>query len=334
MAEGIIHGSSAAALAQALQIDAALGLPSDGTRVGIGIHVPWPDARTTLYTSVRKLASEWSVDIDATIDAIDGAKVWQSSVLTTLDISGTKVTLPGGWSAAVDVARTPDTMPSTCWAVVGQSNAGMRADSTDNADYASTVQAARSYYRVLNGAGTPLHSQLEWLPISPSGTNFGIERSFVEDYGLTNVVTFSQGSTRLDTDWQTDGKSYQPCIEVIDAALDRLGLTDLTGMIWYQGESDANNAAAAAAYASNLTTLMADFRARWGPFDLVVPYLHTDNPRNHASTVRTQAESYVSGDARAAGVDPDALTTADGIHYATAEYISLGQLCATAAGTL
>lgn len=94
------------------------------------------------------------------------------------------------------------------------------------------------------------------------------------------IIKYAKGGSSLHTDWKAggdltttgDGAHYQTFQKVVSAGLAKLRAAypgtpvKLAAMVWVQGETDIDGGAATvAAYASNLTTFIADVRATFAP---------------------------------------------------------------------
>jgi hypothetical protein len=176
--------------------------------------------------------------------------------------------------------------------------------------------------------------------------SFGPEVSF--GYRLHNtlfpadsiyLVKYAVGGTHLATEyseWNPNGGTlYNGLKTAVNNAMQNLTAAgkapQIAGMIWMQGESDANNATYAAEYATNLTNFIVSIR-----HDLNVPNMpfvvgrittHYDtSPPSGAAIVRA-AEMTVPGQVgHASWIDTDDLeqNPAQPWHYGTQGQIDLG----------
>ena len=157
------------------------------------------------------------------------------------------------------------------------SDLGLSSDLT-GAD--SRVQAFRGEYKAGNGAWGDLTAT---LGMTWNGQRFGPERSFGDWMANTNfdtgankmaVIKYANPSTPIDPiaagtqghwDSRFSGTNHFDYLKTtIDNAVASLPPDtnlEISGILWMQGESDANNATAAANYETNLGNLVTDLRA-------------------------------------------------------------------------
>lgn len=152
------------------------------------------------------------------------------------------------------------------------------------------------------------------------------------------IVKVAKGSTGLaedasQLDWSpaSVGEMYDRATAVVGAAKAQLvgspyAFDHFDAMMWMQGETDATDPAKAAAYNSNLTGFLAEARFDWGVTEVVAGRITTGAgaPADNLA-VRVAQWDVDAADAHLAtfktiGDDMQA----DGIHYAAAGHISLG----------
>ena len=115
------------------------------------------------------------------------------------------------------------------------------------------------------------------------------------------------------------------------------------GILWMQGESDANHAVAASRYGENLSTLIGAIRSELGESNLpVVIGRISDSGRDsdgrvwdYASMVRQAQTAFVATDVNAILVtSTDSYAYSDPWHYDSAGYLDLGRRFAEALNSL
>lgn len=198
---------------------------------------------------------------------------------------------------------------------------------------------------------------------------FGLELTFSRRLQQLNsdmpiaLIKYSRGGTALDLRsgaarkfgcWDPDfmeGKGvnqYDHCLVAIRTALaekdinadgenDRLFPA---GIIWLQGESDADSKEVAESYQKNLTELMALLRSAMGSEEIPVIIVRiNDSGRDRedgrvwdfGDTVRAEQASFVKTDCNAVLVtSTDGYGYCDPWHYDSSGYIDLGRCCAEA----
>ncbi|MBK1876746.1 sialate O-acetylesterase [Pelagicoccus mobilis] len=173
-------------------------------------------------------------------------------------------------------------------------------------------------------------------------------------------VKYARGGTALDPQstqhfgrWHFEYKEgeginqWDHCLATIrnafeDADVDGDGEADRlvpAGIVWMQGESDANELGPASRYASNLARTIALFRAALRDDDLPVVIGRISDSGmedggvvwEFGNVVRAQQAAFCEGDANAALVtSTDAYGYSDKWHYDSAGYIDLGEQFAKA----
>lgn len=174
------------------------------------------------------------------------------------------------------------------------------------------------------------------------------------------IIKYARGGTALidgvssygswDPDYSGDNgqNQYDHALAALRSAFDDRdvdgdGVTDRlvpAGIVWLQGEADANDKQAALQYRSNLVRLMDLFRAalRQDDLPLVIGQIKDsgDTPETHmmqfSPEVRAQQQSFVEADACAALVAPtdEFGFLPDGWHYLSDDYLTLGEAFAEA----
>lgn len=118
--------------------------------------------------------------------------------------------------------------------------------------------------------GTPIEA---WLPYD------GLKAAGGAEEGLAILDAFRAGpasaearyGTQLDALWQMPPPPGQPAgrprmgyANLFNAMIAPLGNTPMAGVLWYQGENNANRTSARDAYRRQLTALLASWRGRFG----------------------------------------------------------------------
>jgi hypothetical protein len=163
----------------------------------------------------------------------------------------------------------------------GQSNSEGRADPAQLPAGLQLPQDDVDFYYYADNALTKLR------PATNGGTQFGPEITFGrrlsdrlcrDASNRVAVVKYSVGGSNLHTQWKAggdattagDGPYYVNWQNTVAAGLAALAANypyaeiTVEGMIWMQGESDADTAEHGAAYDANLTALIADIRLTLG----------------------------------------------------------------------
>ena len=136
---------------------------------------------------------------------------------------------------------------------------------------------------------------------SPTGLHFGPEVTFGQSIADSSpavayaIIKHGENGTALYDDWAPGtGPSYARFKATVAAGLAALQLaghtTEIVGMLWLQGESDALEGQQAS-YQTNLTNFIADIRTRYGanlPFFIGEIY-----PQSAAKIVVTTAQTTV-----------------------------------------
>jgi hypothetical protein len=171
-----------------------------------------------------------------------------------------------------------------------------------------------------------------------SGVDFGPELSFgraIADAspGVTYaIIKHAEGGTGLWDDWvPSTGPSYTNFRNTVTAGLAALQAagytTEIVGMVWHQGESDALEGYQAA-YQTNLRNFIADVRTRYGANlrFLIGEIGNKYTPTLAAlSTVIAAQQAVAAADRNAQFVPAKDLTFQDDLHFDTAGMITLGE---------
>lgn len=157
--------------------------------------------------------------------------------------------------------------------------------------------------------------------------------------GDLRVVKYARGETGLarvpnDRDWSPSSNDdvWDKATAEIDAAkaaLKAQGLSlRVSAVFWMQGETDAQDAAKAAAYRQNLTELVMRFRTRWGDEQTSVYVGQIDRPPGSKGWEKVrQAQAAVSTSVPGVHLidtDPFPRQAADKVHFTGSGQVRLG----------
>lgn len=217
----------------------------------------------------------------------------------------------------------------------GQSNMAGRGLASDLPTSPINLQQAQS--NVLFYEGGTLRE------LAP-GTRFGPEITFgqtmadaLPDQNIV-LIKYALGGTSLDVDWDPNtGLLYDAFTDTVSNGLDALigpGDTyEIAGMLWTQGERDANTDRTTAQYRADLTEFVAAIRDDYGAG---LPFLlsRLSNKQRLASdaarweAIRAAQTQYAAGDANAYLIDTDgdAFSVINGeiIHFDANGQIAIG----------
>jgi Carbohydrate esterase, sialic acid-specific acetylesterase len=147
------------------------------------------------------------------------------------------------------------------------------------------------------------------------------------------IIKYAAGGTALYNDWAPGtGGNYTAFRNTVTsglAALQAAGHTsEIVGMLWHQGESDAIEKQQAL-YQSNLTAFIADVRSRYGAN---LPFLIGEIRRSSApfDTVADAQIAVADADAKAVFVPANDLSFSDLYHFDAPSQVTLGQRFANA----
>ena len=172
-------------------------------------------------------------------------------------------------------------------------------------------------------------------PDGKNPTEFGPEVTFgraIADASPTTkyaLIKYAAGGTALYNDWAPGtGAEYTAFRNTVAAGLAALHAaghtTEIIGMAWHQGESDAIEGRQAN-YASNLTAFIADIRSRYGAG---LPFLIGEIRRSNGAAFVTVADAQISvasADPKAVFIPASDLSFLDTYHFDAASQITLGQ---------
>lgn len=187
----------------------------------------------------------------------------------------------------------------------------------------------------------------EWLSLAPGfgadSEKFGPEVSFgraVKDAYPDDeiyLIKYAVGGTTLYNDWSPEGEGeggpqYQQFMATTRAALANLEADGIDfkvcGMLWMQGETDADDRQGAA-YEANLLAFIAHMREQFEvpamPFIIarILPFYGAETGDN--TLVRTAQEDVADSDKAAAWFDTDDYELLNAGHYGTEGLLRMGQ---------
>ncbi len=229
------------------------------------------------------------------------------------------------------------------FALWGQSNAGDSAITYTGMD-PELLAPQESLYQY---SAWPAET-FTWSPMAPHGSGnkyFGPELSFARDMSEqlgepVAVIKVSYSGTSLWHRWMPLPNSAYPTAlndiyplalaktQTAIAQLADAGLApELAGMLWVQGEGDANYEWSGMAYDDNLLTLVAAVRADLNAPDMPFVYnqLHVNVARNYPALVReSQANAELIGvNMHMVNID-DLSLNVDSVHFPALTQIALG----------
>jgi hypothetical protein len=187
-----------------------------------------------------------------------------------------------------------------------------------------------------------------WEPLMPgvnTGTPanpeaWGPEVAFAHEFRLAHpdemliIVKSAKGSTglaadpaRLDWSPQSDGEMFDLTAERIAAARASISWPDVDAVFLFQGETDAWDPAASAAYADNLRDWFSAIRAEWmGDPDGEIVFGRINDSGPYFETVRWAQYVVDAQDPHAASFDTyDQAMQGDGVHYAALAFLEIGE---------
>lgn len=224
----------------------------------------------------------------------------------------------------------------------GQSNMLGRAPSSSLPTSPVNLKLAQPDVLFYTGPGGSSVAANTLTTLRPgSGTDIGPEVSFgrsIADLAPSHniaLIKYAAGGTNLYSDWNpSTGVQFANFKSTVAAGLQALinaGHTpNIVGMLWHQGESDADTAAHASGYATRLAAFIAAVRSLYGtnlPF--LIGEIHRINA--NSDTVADAQIAVAAADPYAAFVPASDLTFQDSLHFNTAGQVALGERFADAA---
>ncbi len=266
-----------------------------------------------------------------------------------------------GYSAEVLMRRTHE-----LYILTGQSNAGGNGLVSELSQFkgerGQTLDAPQNnvlfsvHYHDGNSQTNPADPLVNgaFEPLVPGQTElngghpdlFGLEVSFLDRMqalrpGPVALMKYFVNGASLDGPFNPDpqvedGGACRGLLSSIDAAAAWLGAHDgpfaWKGMIWFQGETDAEHAAMAAAYQGNLARLIARVRDHTGECDLPVLIYETQNRTASWTPIVQAAQANVAAsDPEITLVDttPQIVNMRDHVHYNAPAHVAFGKEGAT-----
>lgn len=210
--------------------------------------------------------------------------------------------------------------------MVGQGD----ASTLTSAQRAPMPLSPMAYNVIFTGGAT--YDNYGYVPTQPRPAGkFGPWLPFTQAIAPTGrkiaTLTYAYSETSLATQWLPSAGIIYPAMKAFfDARLAKFAATfgtyDIKGFVWYHGQEDAKTAGPAAAYGTNLGSLITQVRADYGSSLKAYVYqlYYNINPVicPYLSDVRGGQASYCGSDANSvlANIDstPDALYTDTYIH--------------------
>jgi len=225
----------------------------------------------------------------------------------------------------------------------GQSNMGGKGSiSTLTSTYPALAspQADVQFYYNSSDVVYDTVNEGQWVTLRPGGgQQFGPEIAFgstvadaLPSHNLALIKSY-YGGTNLSNHWNPpSGFAYTIFKDTVSAALADLTTAGdtytITGMLWTQGESDANGTRTTAQYQADLNELIADVRNNYGE-DLPFFISRLADTQTHVSMttkadIRLAQENVASSDANAFLIDTDGFSVGDTLHFNTTGQVQLG----------
>jgi hypothetical protein len=169
---------------------------------------------------------------------------------------------------------------------------------------------------------------------SEFGPEVTFGRTVADAYPASNfaIIKYAAGGTNLYSQWAPpSGAQYIAFRNTVTnglAALQAAGhTTEIVGMVWHQGESDALNNQHEA-YEGNLTAFIADMRTHYGAdLSFLIGEIRWDEPRNgpEFKVVSDAQAAVAAADPNAAFAPANDLTFSDRFHFDAAGQKILGE---------
>jgi hypothetical protein len=151
------------------------------------------------------------------------------------------------------------------------------------------------------------------------------------------IIKVHRSATSLAADWTSGNSMWIAMTNSVTKAANvlrgRYGLEpSYDGLVFMQGETDALDASKGAAYGTNLSAFIADFRGFVGTNCPVVVGRISSAPTQYiaGASVRTAQTNAATALPSVAWVDTDDLSLVDDQHYSGASLVTLGQRFAAA----
>lgn len=225
----------------------------------------------------------------------------------------------------------------------GQSNMGGKgniATLTSNYPVLGAPQTDVQFYYNSSDVVYDTANESTWVTLRPGGgQQFGPEVAFgrtvadaLPSHNLALIKSY-YGGTNLSNHWNPpSGFAYVIFKNTVTAALADLTTAGhtytITGMLWTQGESDANGTRTTAQYEADLNELIADVRTNYGtnlPFFISrLSDMQTHSSLTAKDDIILAQENVAAADPYAYLIDTDGFSMADSLHFDTHGQVALG----------
>lgn len=168
------------------------------------------------------------------------------------------------------------------------------------------------------------------------GTELTLGRALHPIIGQIVIAKYAIGAAGLDehlgvaSDYPTDGDNVHAQFLAWVAEQEEALNCYFAGLVWIQGNGDADDAGEAGRYQANLTALVASVRGEFGNVPLVVVKLHSSMAGAQVATVQAAQVAVVEDTRISALVDSDDLGLRDTDHYTADAFVTLGERIAAA----
>lgn len=169
------------------------------------------------------------------------------------------------------------------------------------------------------------------LAVGRMGVELKLGRDLDAAIGQHVIAKFAINSSGLNGEWKPS--ATYPTVgdnlftQFIAWVEDQATTNDayVAGLVWIQGNDDANgDPVAAAAYQTNLTAFVTAFRAQFGNVPVVFDRLHVDATGSDVDVVRAQQAAFEADTIICEMVSVDDLLIPDGSHYDADSMVELG----------
>ncbi len=185
-----------------------------------------------------------------------------------------------------------------------------------------------------------------WGPLQPRKTNnsnssirrwYGTELTF--GHGLSQryapqqlgIIKYGRNGTALYSDWSPSGVTRANFFAFVDKGLDELrGLgfkPNIIGLVWIQGEGDANTLSRATAYGDRLAEFVSTVRAHYNQpkISILFNQAHVQLARAYTPQLRASQAAYAASDPLAFMINIDDLwLKPDRVHFTSETLQVLG----------
>lgn len=243
----------------------------------------------------------------------------------------------------VGLAKTVEAAHYNIVLMAGQSNMGGKGSITTLTSTHPSLAAPQADVQFYYNSNDVVHdtaNESTWVTLRPGGgQQFGPEVTFgrtvadaLPSHNLALIKSY-YGGTNLSNHWNApSGFAYVIFKDTVTAALTKLTTAGhtytITGVLWTQGESDANGTRTTAQYEADLNELIADVRNNYGanlPFFISrLADTQTHVSMTAKADIRLAQENVAAADPYAFLIDTDGFSVGDTLHFSTAGQISLG----------